>query len=71
MRSLDEFAGEKLDELERAQLRRVPSVTARSGIWAERDGRRLFRLGRLGHPRLDLPLHHKRVFPSLADMGPP
>jgi len=41
MRSLDEFAGEKLDELERAQLRRVPVITARSGIWAERDGRRL------------------------------
>ena len=41
MRSLDEFAGEKLDELERAKLRRVPVTTARSGIWAERDGRRL------------------------------
>jgi 8-amino-7-oxononanoate synthase len=41
MRSLDEFAGEKLGELDRARLRRVPSVTARSGIWAERDGRRL------------------------------
>jgi 8-amino-7-oxononanoate synthase len=41
MRSLDEFAAEKLDELERAQLRRVPSVTARNGIWVERDGRRL------------------------------
>jgi 8-amino-7-oxononanoate synthase len=41
MRSLDEFADEKLDELERAQLRRVPVITARSGIWAERDGRRL------------------------------
>src|ERR1700744_3733970 len=41
MRSLDEFAGEKLEALERAQLRRVPITTARSGIWAERDGRRL------------------------------
>jgi 8-amino-7-oxononanoate synthase len=41
MRSLDEFAGEKLDQLERAKLRRVPVTTARSGIWAERDGRRL------------------------------
>jgi 8-amino-7-oxononanoate synthase len=41
MRSLDEFAGEKLDALERAQLRRVPVTTARSGIWAECDGRRL------------------------------
>jgi 8-amino-7-oxononanoate synthase len=41
MRSLDEFAGEKLSRLEQAQLRRVPAVTARAGIWAERDGRRL------------------------------
>jgi 8-amino-7-oxononanoate synthase len=41
MRSLDEFAGEKLDALERAKLRRRPTVTARDGIWAERDGRRL------------------------------
>src|ERR1700733_4874464 len=41
MRSLDEFAGEKLAALERAQLRRTPVVTARAGIWAERDGRRL------------------------------
>jgi 8-amino-7-oxononanoate synthase len=41
MRSLDDFAGEKLDALERASLRRRPTVTARDGIWAERDGRRL------------------------------
>ena len=41
MRSLDEFAGEKLDALERTKLRRSPAVTARAGIWAERDGRRL------------------------------
>ncbi len=41
MRSLDDFAGEKLTGLERMQLRRKPVVTARSGIWAERDGRRL------------------------------
>ena len=41
MRSLDDFAGEKLTGLERAQLRRKPVVTARSGIWSERDGRRL------------------------------
>ena len=41
MRSLDEFAGEKLAALERAQLRRTPVVTARAGIWSERDGRRL------------------------------
>jgi 8-amino-7-oxononanoate synthase len=41
MRSLDEFAGEKLASLERANLRRTPAVTARDGIWAERDGRRL------------------------------
>jgi 8-amino-7-oxononanoate synthase len=41
MRSLDEFAAEKLGSLEEAKLRRMPMVTARSGIWAERDGRRL------------------------------
>src|SRR5215831_6680276 len=39
MRSL--FAGNKLAALEHAQLRRVPVVTTRAGIWAERDGRRL------------------------------
>jgi 8-amino-7-oxononanoate synthase len=41
MRSLDQYAGEKLGRLERAQLRRIPAITARSGLWAERDGRRL------------------------------
>jgi 8-amino-7-oxononanoate synthase len=41
MRSLDEFAGKKLNALDQAQLRRTPVVTARAGIWAERDGRRL------------------------------
>jgi 8-amino-7-oxononanoate synthase len=40
MRSLDEFVGEKLQALDRAKLRRTPVVTARDGIWAERDGRR-------------------------------
>ncbi|MGB7035616.1 MAG: 8-amino-7-oxononanoate synthase [Xanthobacteraceae bacterium] len=41
MRSLEEFAGGKLAVLEQAGLRRRPAETARSGIWAERDGRRL------------------------------
>jgi 8-amino-7-oxononanoate synthase len=41
MHSLDVFAGDKLAGLERAQLRRRPVVTARDGIWVERDGRRL------------------------------
>ncbi len=41
MRSLDDFAAEKLAALERAHLRRAPVVTACAGIWAERDGRRL------------------------------
>lgn len=41
MRSLDEFACEKLSVLERARLRRSPVVTARQGIYAERAGRRL------------------------------
>ena len=41
MHSLDGFAGDKLGALERAQLRRMPVVTARAGIWVERDGSRL------------------------------
>lgn len=41
MRSLEEFAADKLAALERTQLRRTPAVTARTGIWVERDGRRL------------------------------
>jgi 8-amino-7-oxononanoate synthase len=41
MRSLDEFAAAKLSVLEDAKLRRAPTVTMRTGIWAERDGRRL------------------------------
>jgi 8-amino-7-oxononanoate synthase len=41
MRSLDEFASEKLENLDGAQLRRTPVVTARAGIWVERAGRRL------------------------------
>jgi 8-amino-7-oxononanoate synthase len=41
MRSLEKFAADKLAALERAQLRRTPAVTARTGIWVERDGRRL------------------------------
>src|SRR5580692_6929001 len=41
MRSLDEFANDKLTALERARLLRTPVVTARDGIFAERGGRRL------------------------------
>jgi 8-amino-7-oxononanoate synthase len=41
MRSLDEFACEKLATLERAHLRRWPVTTARDGLHAERAGRRL------------------------------
>jgi len=41
MRSLDEFANDKLAALERARLLRTPVVTARDGIFAERGGRRL------------------------------
>ena len=41
MRSLEDFAADKLAALECAQLRRTPTVTARTGIWVERDGRRL------------------------------
>ncbi|MGN6747103.1 MAG: 8-amino-7-oxononanoate synthase [Xanthobacteraceae bacterium] len=41
MHSLDVFAGDKLAGLERAQLRRRSVATARTGIWVEREGRRL------------------------------
>jgi 8-amino-7-oxononanoate synthase len=41
MRSLEQFAAEKLSALEQAQLRRTPAVTLRAGIWVEREGRRL------------------------------
>ena len=42
MRSLDEFASQKLAELERQQLRRALVETARlDGLWVERGGRRL------------------------------
>ena len=41
MRSLDQFARGKLAALERIQLRRTTVETARSGIFAERGGRRL------------------------------
>ncbi len=41
MRSLDEFAHHKLATLERGRLRRTLATTARHGIYAERDGRRL------------------------------
>jgi len=41
MRSLDDFASQKLAALECAGLRRIPITTARAGIWVERGGRRL------------------------------
>jgi 8-amino-7-oxononanoate synthase len=42
MRSLEEFAAKKLDELDRASLHRVLAETDRlDGIWVERNGRRL------------------------------
>ena len=42
MKSLDQFAKSKLDDLERRHLRRALSDTYREdGIWVERDGRRL------------------------------
>src|ERR1700719_494840 len=42
MRSLDEFATAKLNELERANLRRrLVDTTRLDGIWALRNGRRL------------------------------
>ena len=42
MHSLDAFAQEKLDDLQRRHLRRALAETMREdGIWVERDGRRL------------------------------
>jgi 8-amino-7-oxononanoate synthase len=42
MKSLDQFAQAKLDDLDRRQLRRALSNTYREdGIWVERNGRRL------------------------------
>ena len=42
MRSLDDFAAQKLDALERASLRRKLAETARlDGLWVVRNGRRL------------------------------
>src|ERR1700686_5234497 len=40
--SLDQFAQEKLDDLQRRHLRRALAETVREdGIWVERDGKRL------------------------------
>ena len=59
MPSLDDFASEKLAELERAHLRRTLADTARTdGVWAIRNGRRLLSfscndyLGLTQHPAL-------------------
>jgi 8-amino-7-oxononanoate synthase len=41
MESLDSFAAQKLEQLDRADLQRVLVATARDGIWVEREGRRL------------------------------
>jgi 8-amino-7-oxononanoate synthase len=41
MRSLDEFARQKIETLECRRLRRMPVVTTRDGIYAQRNGRRL------------------------------
>jgi 8-amino-7-oxononanoate synthase len=41
MHSLDQFATEKLAELDREHLQRVLADTERHGIWVERKGRRL------------------------------
>ena len=59
MPSLDEFASNKLAELERHSLRRALVPTERTeGIWAERNGRKLLSfscndyLGMAQHPAL-------------------
>ncbi|MFY9836915.1 MAG: 8-amino-7-oxononanoate synthase [Xanthobacteraceae bacterium] len=64
MRSLDEFAGEKLSYLEQAQLRRTPAVTARTGLWVERDGRRLLSFSCNDYLNLS---HHPDVIAAAVD----
>ena len=64
MRSLDEFAAEKLSALEWAKLRRIPAVTVRDGIWAERDGQRLLSFS--CNDYLNLSQHPKIVAAAIA-----
>jgi 8-amino-7-oxononanoate synthase len=64
MRSLNEFAAEKLNVLERAKLRRMPEVTARAGIWVERDGRRLLSFS--CNDYLNLSQHPKVIAAAIA-----
>jgi 8-amino-7-oxononanoate synthase len=64
MRSLSEFAAEKLGVLERAKLRRMPEVTARAGIWVERDGRRLLSFS--CNDYLNLSQHPKIIAAAIA-----
>jgi 8-amino-7-oxononanoate synthase len=64
MRSLEEFAADKLAALERAQLRRTPAVTARTGIWVERDGRRLLSFSCNDYLNLS---QHPRVIAAAID----
>jgi len=64
MHSLDAFAGDKLAGLERAQLRRMPVVTTRTGIWAERDGRRLLSFSCNDYLNLS---HHPQIVAAAMD----
>jgi 8-amino-7-oxononanoate synthase len=64
MRSLSEFAAEKLGVLERAKLRRTPEVTARAGIWVERAGRRLLSFS--CNDYLNLSQHPKIIAAAIA-----
>jgi 8-amino-7-oxononanoate synthase len=64
MRSLSEFAAEKLGVLERAKLRRTPEETARAGIWVERNGRRLLSFS--CNDYLNLSQHPKIIAAAIA-----
>jgi 8-amino-7-oxononanoate synthase len=64
MHSIDAFAGDKLAGLERAQLRRMPVVTTRTGIWVERGGRRLLSFSCNDYLNF---IHHPQVVAAAID----
>jgi 8-amino-7-oxononanoate synthase len=64
MRSLEQFAAEKLSALEQAQLRRTTAVTLRSGIWVECEGRHLLSFSCNDYLNLS---HHPEVIAAAVE----